>query len=198
MSLHQRQSADVGQRDPTLRRLLETLRMSSHPVMVFFQSVHTDSNTMHTCLTQWFETLWSKDKTVGYHAPREASLEKLFSADFQVVSQQRLSSCDCHKDFMRICLLAILSRTRKKSSRGISFTSDNFLQSLPQWRQLTLQRSVHSQNNCLRGCSLRMLLLISLASSRAIFFLKPNSMWVQKYEKRMRIWELFSIFATGN
>ena len=45
------------------------------------------------------------------------------------------------------------SSTGTKSSNGISFANDTVLQSLPQWRQLRLQRRVHSQNNCSSGCN---------------------------------------------
>ena len=69
---------------------------------------------------------------------------------------------------------AMLSSTRRKSSLGISACVACALQSLPQCRQRRLQRRVHSQNNCCRGCSCNMFCSRLRQSSSASFFFKVN------------------------
>ena len=46
----------------------------------------------------------------------------------------------------------IRSSTFSKSSKGMSGVRADAVQSLPQCRQFRLQRRVHSQNSCRRGC----------------------------------------------
>lgn len=62
----------------------------------------------------------------------------------------------------------IVSMTRRKSSAGISGVVADEVQSLPQCRQCTLQRSVDSQNSCCRGCSCCKLWRRSRSSSNAM------------------------------
>ena len=47
---------------------------------------------------------------------------------------------------------ATSSSTGRKSASGMSGTADTFRQSLPQCRHAMLQRRVHSQNSCRKGC----------------------------------------------
>ena len=82
---------------------------------------------------------------------------------------------------------AMLSSTRKKSSRGMSGVRAACRQSLPQCRQWMLQRTVLSQNSCRSGCSLRRLLFRSLEASSATVLRMPSfsSFMLQSYEEKM-------------